>query len=129
MLPDTKAVRLLEDGCRRLGISTSTATALVQFLYVKKIHDDYISSPHKLLRMSPSVMLEQLWHWMLLNTAGEQADSCHSPALATQHSFFKTDGVNIDSHDQVTMLWCLLLGVQLYSRTIHVQYIHTVSAQ
>lgn len=77
MLPDTKTVRLLEEGCRRLGIPTSTATALVQFLPVKKIHDDdYISSPHKLLRMSPGVMLEQLWHWMLLNTAGEQQHSC-----------------------------------------------------
>jgi len=70
MLQRTQAVRALQDGCSRLGLASSTATALVQFLTVKRTHDQFVGDQDRELRMSPGAGLDRLWHWMLLNTAG-----------------------------------------------------------
>jgi len=70
LLQRTQAVRALQDGCSRLGLNNSTATALVQFLTVKRTHDQFVGDQDRELRMSPGAALDRLWHWMLLNTAG-----------------------------------------------------------
>lgn len=67
LLPDSRVVCLLEEGCVELGMPIRAATALTQFLTIKRIHDG-LNQP---LNMSAGVVLEELWHWMLLNTAGE----------------------------------------------------------
>jgi hypothetical protein len=69
MLHNTQAARASQEGCRRLGLPSSTATALLQFLSVKRVHDQFVDV--KQLHMTPCVKVEQLWQWMLLNTAGE----------------------------------------------------------
>lgn len=81
MLQKTKAAASLEDACRRLGLPLSTAAALLQFLSVKRTHDDFVDAPSKQLRMSPGAKLDTLWHCMLLNTAGTTASWC--AALST----------------------------------------------
>lgn len=60
----------MQDGCSRLGLDNSTAAALVQFLTVKRTHDQFVDDQDRELRMSPGAALDRLWHWMLLNTAG-----------------------------------------------------------
>ena len=69
MLQKTKAVQALQDGCRRLGLPSNTATELLQFLSVKRVHDQFVEG--RQLRMSPGSMIDRLWHFMLLNTAGK----------------------------------------------------------
>jgi hypothetical protein len=70
MLQKTQAVQALQDGCSRLGLPHSTATALLQFLSVKRIHDQFVPENDRQLHMSPGPALDKLWHYMLLNTAG-----------------------------------------------------------
>ena len=70
MLQKTQAVRALQDGCSRLGLPNSTAAALLQFLSVKRIHDQFVPEKDRQLHMSPAATLDKLWHYMLLNTAG-----------------------------------------------------------
>lgn len=71
LLPDSRVVCLLEEGCRELGMPTRAATALTQFLTIKRIQDEMLPS----LNMSAGVVLEEVWRWMLLNTAGERISS------------------------------------------------------
>lgn len=70
MLQKTQAVRALQAGCSRLGLPSSTAQQLVQFLSVKRTHDMFLPEKDRQLRMSPGATLDKLWHYMLLNTAG-----------------------------------------------------------
>jgi hypothetical protein len=82
LLPDSRIVCLLEEGCRELGLPTRAATALTQFLTIKRIHDGLIPP----ISMSAGVVLEELWCWMLLNTAGERLSSqLAQPASLTLH--------------------------------------------
>lgn len=66
---NTKALRELQDGCRRLGLPNSAATALVGFLQTKRAHDQFLDQSTG-LRMSAGGAVEQLSCWMLLNTQG-----------------------------------------------------------
>lgn len=70
MLRNTDAVSKLQEGCQRLHIPSSTAMALVQFLKVKRVHDEFVRS--RSLCMSPGAALDKLWHYMLLNTKGRR---------------------------------------------------------
>jgi hypothetical protein len=70
MLQKTQAVASLQEGCRRLGLPNSTAAALLQFLSVKRIHDQFVPEKDRQLRMSPGATLDKLWHYVLLNTSG-----------------------------------------------------------
>jgi hypothetical protein len=70
MLQKTQAVRALQEGCTRLGLPNSTAAALLQFLSVKRIHDQFVPEQDRQLHMSPGDKLDRLWHYMLLNTTG-----------------------------------------------------------
>jgi hypothetical protein len=70
MMQKTQAVRALQEGCRRLGLPNSTAAALLQFLSVKRTHDQFVPDKDRQLRMSPGSTLDKLWHYMLLNTTG-----------------------------------------------------------
>jgi hypothetical protein len=70
MLQKTQAVQALQDGCSRLGLPSSTAVALLQFLSVKRIHDEFVPEKDRQLRMCPGAKLDKLWHYMLLNTSG-----------------------------------------------------------
>jgi hypothetical protein len=70
MLQKTQAVRALQEGCSRLGLPSSTAVALLQFLSVKRTHDQFVPENDRQLRMSPGATLDKLWHYMLLNTTG-----------------------------------------------------------
>ena len=63
-------MRTLEEGCSRLGLPNSTAAALLQFLSVKRIHDQFVPEQDRQLVMSPGDKLDKLWHYMLLNTSG-----------------------------------------------------------
>jgi hypothetical protein len=70
MLQKTQAARALREGCSRLGLPNSTASALLQFLSVKRIHDHFVPEKDRQLRMSPGTKMDKLWHYMLLNTEG-----------------------------------------------------------
>jgi hypothetical protein len=74
MLQKTQAVRVLQEGCSRLGLPNSTAVALLQFLSVKRIHDQFVPEKDRQLSMSPGAKLDKLWHYMLLNTEGVVLD-------------------------------------------------------
>lgn len=82
MLQKTQAARALQEGCRRLSLPSSTATALLQFLSVKRVHDQFVDV--KQLKMTPCVKVEQLWQWMLLNTAGESFVAVHHARVHLQ---------------------------------------------
>jgi hypothetical protein len=69
MLQKTQAVQSLQ-GCARLGLPSSTAVALLQFLSAKRTHDQFVPEKDRQLRMSPGYSLHRLWHYMLLNTTG-----------------------------------------------------------
>jgi hypothetical protein len=75
-LQNTQAVRALQEGCSRLGLPNSTAATLLQFLSVKRIHDQFVHEKERQLSMSPRSTLDKLWHYMLLNnTTGGTAHS------------------------------------------------------
>ena len=78
MLQKTRAVQALLPGCSRLGLPSSTAAALVQFLAVKRTHDQFVADKDRQLRMSPGATLDKLWHYMLLNTSGTRAAHVHA---------------------------------------------------
>jgi hypothetical protein len=87
MLQKTQAVLALQDGCKRLGLPSSTATALVQFLSVKRTHDQYVAAESRQLRMSPGTQMDRLWHFMLLNTDGMTWDGpAHNQQLQSRGS-------------------------------------------
>jgi hypothetical protein len=83
MLQKTQAVRALQEGCSRLGLPNSTATALLQFLSVKRTHDQFVPDKNRSLSMLPGSTLDKLWHYMLLNTTGTLG--CWSESRAQQH--------------------------------------------
>ena len=58
------AVRLLQQGCDALDIPPAAAKELVRFLLLKKFVEDENGSD-----LSCSHTLDELWHWMLLETA------------------------------------------------------------
>jgi len=66
------AILLLEGGCSRLGLPPSTGQELYAFL--ETCRENETSRHH----MSPSRKLDELWHWMLLNT---DVSSCVHEAL------------------------------------------------
>ena len=66
------AILLLEGGCCRPGLPRSTGQELYAFLETCREHE---TSRH---HMSPSLKLDCLWHWMLLNT---DVSSCVHEAL------------------------------------------------
>ena len=70
MLQKTQALRALQEGCSRLCLPNSTAAALLQFLSVKRIHDQFVPEKDRRLHMSPGAKMDKLWHYMLLNTTG-----------------------------------------------------------
>jgi hypothetical protein len=70
MLQKTHAVRALQEGCSRLGLPNRTAAALLQFLSVKRVHDQFVPEQDRQLLMSPGAKLDKLWHFMLLDTSG-----------------------------------------------------------
>jgi hypothetical protein len=67
MLRNT-AVRALQDGCKRLDLPDNKATELLQFLTIKKTHDQVVDSSKKQFNMSPGATVDKLWHFMLLST-------------------------------------------------------------
>ena len=56
------AILLLEGGCSRLSLPSSTAKELYTFLQMCRKNETVRQ------RISPSSKLDALWHWMLLNT-------------------------------------------------------------
>ena len=113
MLRHTEAVTALQDGCRRLRLPSRTAQALVQFLSVKRTHDQFLAESSKsTLRMSPGAALDQLWHWMLLNTAGtvclqQQCQCSHDACLV------------ISSTVNTTCLTCATTAIPLSCCSVH----------
>jgi hypothetical protein len=77
MLQKTHAVHSLQQGCVRLGLPSSTAVALLQFLSAKRTHDQFVPEKDRQLHMSPGYSLHRLWHYMLLNTTGILVTWCH----------------------------------------------------
>ena len=92
MLHKTKAVHGLQEGCSRLGLPTSTAVALLQFLSVKRTHDQFVPEKDRQLRMSPGAKLDKLWHYMLLNTSGIAARAAYLGVSASNLSLAKIQG-------------------------------------
>lgn len=66
------AILLLEGGCCRLGLPPSAGQEL--YAYLETCRENETSRHH----MSPSLKLDCLWHWMLLNT---DVSSCVHEAL------------------------------------------------
>jgi hypothetical protein len=64
------AVALLRAGCLKLQIPLTAAVELVRFLFLKRLTGDERGS-----KLSPSAMLDRLWHWMLLESAVHDAVS------------------------------------------------------
>jgi hypothetical protein len=60
--PSDFAILLLEGGCSRLSLPSSTAKELYAFLQMCQKNETVRQ------RISPSSKLDALWHWMLLNT-------------------------------------------------------------
>jgi hypothetical protein len=97
ILNNTEAVRLLQDGCRRLELPYYTATELVKFLQVKRVHDSCLSDKARPDRkLSPGAALDRLWHWMLLNTKARMA------SLPQQHVGWKRAGQGATSAPRST---------------------------
>ncbi len=63
--PCTKA---LEQGCLHLNIPTAAARELLRFLLVKRFNEADEKLIREEERMSPSAILDKLWHWCLLET-------------------------------------------------------------
>jgi hypothetical protein len=110
MLQKTQAVRSLQEGCSRLGLPDSTATALLQFLSVKRTHDQFVPEKDRQLSMSPGATLDKLWHYMLLNTTGTfycqgslMLVGCASFGMQLWHASHDISPQCIAHHDDVTI--------------------------
>lgn len=64
-----------------------TATELINYLSTKRVHDTFTDSSRRELKMSPGATVDRLWHYMLLNTAGNLAITVPN-AITIEHSLF-----------------------------------------
>jgi hypothetical protein len=61
------AVQQLQQGCSRLGLHADVALELVCFLHLQRRYVPRYGTKEP-RSLSPGTRLDQLWHWMLLNT-------------------------------------------------------------
>lgn len=54
---------ILTDGCAKLGLPSETARELMRWLTIKRL-----LGPEEGRKLSPSKILDELQHWVLLNT-------------------------------------------------------------
>jgi hypothetical protein len=66
-LHQSPAVQQLQQGCARLGLHADVALELVAFLELRR-RFALPPSGREPQGLSPGTQLDQLWHWMLLNT-------------------------------------------------------------
>lgn len=61
------AMQALAEGCQELDLPVEAALELFRFLSVKRVHAALPASSRG-IGLSPGTDVDQLWHWMLLNT-------------------------------------------------------------
>jgi hypothetical protein len=66
-LQQSPAVQQLQQGCARLGLHADVALELVAFLELRR-RFALPNDGQEPQGLSPGTQLDQLWHWMLLNT-------------------------------------------------------------
>lgn len=83
-----RAIKALQEGCAQKGLPRAAAKELVRFLFMKRLVGDEKGS-----RLSPSAQIDELWHWMLLET--EVRDSVEAlvggKIMHTQATMHHTD--------------------------------------
>ena len=62
LIDSLPALHKLRQGCAQLGQPPELATELVRFLMLKRL------STKAGVEVSPGASVDELWHWMLLNT-------------------------------------------------------------
>jgi hypothetical protein len=67
VLQHSSAVQQLQQGCARLGLHGDVALELVAFLDLRRRFVPSVTGEEP-QNLSPGTQLDQLWHWMLLNT-------------------------------------------------------------
>jgi hypothetical protein len=60
----------LSQGCKALNLPRSVAEELLNFLWLRKSQEREVTSKREKYRLgfSPGTSLDELWHWMLMNT-------------------------------------------------------------
>jgi hypothetical protein len=70
-LQQSIAVQQLQRGCARLGLHADVALELVSFLELRRRFARPVTGEEP-QNLSPGTQVDQLWHWMLLNTRVRQ---------------------------------------------------------